>query len=193
MAPAQEPPPEGPVGSFLCPPGYAGPTGLRALAREGSALTEAARFVRHSARQRRHRRRTPYALRAPEQGLDPVVLVPGFLAGDGTLSLMSRHLRARGYRTYRSLMHANVGCTQEASQTLERRIEAIVCKRGRPVRIVGTASVVCWPGGWQAADPTSWVESSLWGAPCWPRALPTPCCSSTSRCWPGCSALVSAQ
>ena len=50
---------------------------------------------------------------------------------------MSRHLRGLGYRTYRSTMHANVGCTREASEVLERRIEAIAAKRGRKVTIVG--------------------------------------------------------
>src|SRR3954451_13013993 len=128
---------DSPLGSFLCPPGYAGPTGLRALARESSAVSEAARLVRRKALQRLHLRATPYASTAPEAGMDPVVLVPGFLAGDGTMSLMSRHLRALGYRTYRSLMHANVGCSREASDTLERRIETIVLKRGRLVVIVG--------------------------------------------------------
>ncbi|MFP5253149.1 MAG: esterase/lipase family protein [Actinomycetes bacterium] len=126
-----------PVGSFLCPPGFVGPTGLRALAREGSAVTEAIRFVhRHAAAQRAHRRR-PYATRVPESGLQPVVLVPGFMAGDGSLALMARHLRRLGHRTYRSTMHANVGCTQDASDSLERRIEAIATKRDRKVTIVG--------------------------------------------------------
>jgi pimeloyl-ACP methyl ester carboxylesterase len=128
---------DSPLGSFLCPPGYAGPTGLRAIARETSAMSEAARFVRRSAQTRWQRRSTPYALRGPEHGLEPVVLVPGFMAGDGTLGLMSRYLRGLGYRTYRSTMHANVGCTMDASEALERRIEAITTKRGRKVTIVG--------------------------------------------------------
>jgi pimeloyl-ACP methyl ester carboxylesterase len=34
-------------------------------------------------------------------------------------------------------MHANVGCTREASEALERRLEAIALKRGRKVTIVG--------------------------------------------------------
>jgi pimeloyl-ACP methyl ester carboxylesterase len=59
------------------------------------------------------------------------------MAGDSSLGLMARHLRRLGYRTYRSLMHANVGCTQAASDTLERRIEAIAIKRDRKVTIVG--------------------------------------------------------
>jgi pimeloyl-ACP methyl ester carboxylesterase len=71
------------------------------------------------------------------RSVEPVVLVPGFMAGDSSLHLMSRYLRRLGYRTYRSTMHANVGCTQEASYALERRIEAIALKRERKVTIVG--------------------------------------------------------
>lgn len=126
-----------PVGSFLCPPGFTGPRGLRALAREGSAVSEAVRFVAHHSTARREHRRRPYATRLPEAGLQPVVLVPGFMAGDGSLGLMARHLRRVGHRTYRSTMHANVGCTQAASESLERRIEAIALKRDRKVTIVG--------------------------------------------------------
>jgi triacylglycerol lipase len=126
-----------PMGSFLCPPGFAGPTGLRAIAREGSVMAEAARFVRYDAQVRRRQRGLPYASRATQRALDPVVLVPGFLAGDGSLGLMARHLRGLGYRTYRSHMHANVGCTQSASAALEARIEQIAAKRDRRVTIVG--------------------------------------------------------
>ncbi len=126
-----------PLGAFLCPPGYKGPTGLRAIAREGSAVVEAARLVRRTADDRARRRRSPYASLTPLRSVEPVVLVPGFMAGDSTLMLMSRHLRKLGYRTYRSTMHANVGCTQEASYALERRIEAIAIKRERKVSIVG--------------------------------------------------------
>ena len=126
-----------PLGAFLCPSGFEGPKGLRALAREGSAVVEAARLVRRTAEDRARGRRTPYASMKPVRAVDPVVLVPGFMAGDSTLLLLSRHLRKLGYRTYRSTMHANVGCTQEASYALERRIEAIAMKRDRKVTVVG--------------------------------------------------------
>jgi len=126
-----------PLGSFLCPPGYAGPSGLRAIAREGSVVSEGARYVRRSARDRLCRRDTTSTLRAAERDLEPVVLVPGFLAGDGSLGLMSRHLRSLGYRTYRSSMHANIGCTMAASESLERRIEAIAERRDRKVTLIG--------------------------------------------------------
>ncbi|HZJ04949.1 MAG TPA: alpha/beta fold hydrolase [Nocardioidaceae bacterium] len=126
-----------PLGSFLCPPGYAGPSGLRAIGREASAVFEVGRLARRATSDRVHRRDTPYASRIAVRSPDPVVLVPGFMAGDSSLHLMSRHLRKLGFRTYRSTMHANVGCTQEASHALERRVEAIAIKRDRKVTIVG--------------------------------------------------------
>lgn len=126
-----------PLGTFLCPPGFAGPRGVRAIARESSAVVETARLVRRTAGDRLARRRTPYATRCATHTGDPVVLVPGFMAGDSSLLLMSRHLRRLGHRTYRSTMHANVGCTQAASTALEQRIEAIAIKRERRVTIVG--------------------------------------------------------
>jgi triacylglycerol lipase len=50
---------------------------------------------------------------------------------------MAHGLRRLGYRTYRSAMHANVGCTQDAADALEQRIETITARRGRKVSIVG--------------------------------------------------------
>jgi pimeloyl-ACP methyl ester carboxylesterase len=66
-----------------------------------------------------------------------VLLVPGFLAGDGTLSTLSRSLRQEGFRTYRSHIRANVGCTVTGSRLLEQRLEAIVQRRGERAWVVG--------------------------------------------------------
>ena len=67
----------------------------------------------------------------------PVVLVPGFLAGDGTLRPMARVLREHGYRTYRSAIRVNAGCTLDAVAQLETRLESIALRRGGRVQIVG--------------------------------------------------------
>lgn len=128
---------DSPLGAFLSPSGYAGPSGLRAIVRESSAVLEAGRLVRRTACERMHGRVTPDATVPLLRALDPVLLVPGFMAGDATLLMMSRHLRRLGYRTYRSTMHANVGCSQDASHALERRVEAIATRRERKVSIVG--------------------------------------------------------
>lgn len=123
------------VGTFLLPEGFASP-GLAAVLREGSVVGEAGRHVLWAAGQRRVHRATPYAARAAERGA-PVVLVPGFLAGDASLALMSRSLRRRGYRTYRSLIGVNAGCTVAAAAQLEARIEAIAQRREARVHLVG--------------------------------------------------------
>jgi triacylglycerol lipase len=67
----------------------------------------------------------------------PVLLVPGFLAGDGTLATMTRWLRANGYWTRRAGIRANVGCSQEACRRIEDRLEALAERTGQPVAIIG--------------------------------------------------------
>jgi triacylglycerol lipase len=124
------------LGSFLLPDGFQRPRPLAVL-REGSVVLEAGRFAIDSLDERRRRRRTSYAARSRSRTEEPVILVPGFMAGDGTLHAMSRTLRRRGFRTYRSHIRANVGCTLTAAAELETRIESIAIKRGTRVRIVG--------------------------------------------------------
>jgi pimeloyl-ACP methyl ester carboxylesterase len=125
------------MGDFVGPVFFLGRRGLRALSREGCAALVAARFVRRSRADRRSRGGAPYAGPGRPLGLEPVLLVPGFMAGDATLAGMAAMLRHAGYRTYRSQIHVNVGCTREAADRLERRLESIVIRRGRKVSIVG--------------------------------------------------------
>ena len=68
---------------------------------------------------------------------DPVLLIPGFMAGDPTLKAMSSMLRRHGFRTYRAQIRVNVGCTREAAGLLEHRLETIATRRNRKVTIVG--------------------------------------------------------
>jgi triacylglycerol lipase len=124
------------LAEFLLPEGFVAPAAAAVL-REGSAVVEIGRFALRAAGDRRVRRDTPYAVRAAARLGDPVLLVPGFLAGDGTLGLMARALRARGFRTYRSHIHANVGCTRSAADELEARLESIAMRRDSRVQIVG--------------------------------------------------------
>jgi pimeloyl-ACP methyl ester carboxylesterase len=126
-----------PLGSFLLPTGFDGPAGIRALARETSTIVEAGRLVRRTRADRRARALLPYAGSHRVTAHDPVLLVPGFLAGDATLKAMSTFLRQQGFRTYRSQIHVNAGCTREAADRLERRIETIAIRRNRKVTIVG--------------------------------------------------------
>jgi triacylglycerol lipase len=67
----------------------------------------------------------------------PVLLIPGFLAGDGTLATMARWLRANGYWTRRAGIRANVGCSQDACERIEERLEELAERTGQPVAIIG--------------------------------------------------------
>jgi triacylglycerol lipase len=135
-SPHERHPLQHPLGSFLLPPGFHPPRALAVL-REGSVVLEAGRFAVGSLEERRRHWATAYAAPAGPRTADPVILVPGFMAGDTTLRAMSRTLRGRGFRTYRSHIHANVGCTLTAAAELETRIESIAIKRDSRVRIVG--------------------------------------------------------
>jgi len=124
------------VAGFLTPAGFCQPAAAAVL-REGSIVREVGRYAMHSVSASGIRRRTPYASRPSARLGDPVLLVPGFLAGDGSLLLLSRALRREGLRTYRSDIRVNVGCTLAAAAQLEERLEEIAQRRGSRVQIVG--------------------------------------------------------
>lgn len=123
------------MAAFLTPEGFSQPS-VSAVLREGSVLTEAGRYAVRALGCRGARWRTPWGSHAARVA-EPVLLVPGFLAGDASLGPMSRTLRRQGFRTYRADIRANVGCTLAAAAQLEERLEEIAQRRGSRVRIVG--------------------------------------------------------
>ena len=127
---------DGALAPFLLPDGFTKPR-VRAVLQEASVVAEAGRYALATREARRTRRATPYSGRRTVRTSDPAILVPGFMAGDATLAFMARTLGQRGFRTYRSHIHANVGCTLNAAAQLESRLESIVLRRGTRVQIVG--------------------------------------------------------
>ncbi len=73
--------------------------------------------------------------RAPErvEGAPPVLLVPGFLAGDVSLLVLASWLRRRGHRVVASGIRLNVGCSGIALRSLERRLQSL----GSPAVLIG--------------------------------------------------------
>jgi pimeloyl-ACP methyl ester carboxylesterase len=67
----------------------------------------------------------------------PVLLIPGFLAGDGSMATMTRWLRAAGYHTRRAGIRANVACSEHACARLEKRLEGFAEATGERVAIIG--------------------------------------------------------
>jgi triacylglycerol lipase len=66
-----------------------------------------------------------------------VLLIPGFMAGDGSLGTMTQWLRSAGWRTKRAGMRANVACSEVACMRLEERLEALAERTGQRITIIG--------------------------------------------------------
>jgi triacylglycerol lipase len=67
----------------------------------------------------------------------PVLLIPGFLAGDGSLTVMAEWLRRMGHAPHQSGIRINVDCSNRCLLGLERRLERVAERSGRSVAIVG--------------------------------------------------------
>ena len=75
--------------------------------------------------------------RVPDGGGLPVMVIPGFMAGDPSLSMLRRWLRRSNYWTCASQIRFNVDCTRSAVERLERRLVEFTDRMGRPTAIVG--------------------------------------------------------
>jgi triacylglycerol lipase len=67
----------------------------------------------------------------------PILLMPGFLAGDSSLSVMRGWLGRIGYEPHASGIRSNVDCSDRAVDVLERRLEAIAAASGRKAALIG--------------------------------------------------------
>ncbi len=67
----------------------------------------------------------------------PVLLIPGFMAGDASLSTMARWLRRCGYRVELSGIRWNVGCADRILAGLKVRLDRLHETTGQPVAMVG--------------------------------------------------------
>jgi pimeloyl-ACP methyl ester carboxylesterase len=65
------------------------------------------------------------------------MLIPGFLAGDTSLTRMAVWLRTGGYELARSGITWNTGCMEPTVISLERRLERAVERTGKPALVVG--------------------------------------------------------
>jgi pimeloyl-ACP methyl ester carboxylesterase len=73
----------------------------------------------------------------PDGAGRPVLLIPGFLAGDASLATMTQWLRQNGYHTRRAGIRMNVGCSSDAIDRLEERVEEFAALTGERVALIG--------------------------------------------------------
>ncbi len=68
---------------------------------------------------------------------EPVMLIPGFMAGDGSLFELHRWLKRIGYRSYLSNIAWNNDCPDRTAKMLATRLERIRREHGVKVRVIG--------------------------------------------------------
>ena len=67
----------------------------------------------------------------------PVLLIPGFLAGDDSLAVMTQWLRRTGHHTRKAGMRSNIDCSEAGVARLGERLETLAETSGRRVAIIG--------------------------------------------------------
>jgi pimeloyl-ACP methyl ester carboxylesterase len=72
-----------------------------------------------------------------DAGGQPVLLIPGFMAGDDSLGLMTQWLRRTGHHTRKAGIRSNVDCSSVAVKRLAERLECLAEATGQRVAIVG--------------------------------------------------------
>jgi triacylglycerol lipase len=79
------------------------------------------------------------ALKPPRRqaGAPPVLLIPGFMAGDASLAVMRRWLTRRGHRVAMSGILANVDCAERVVSRLEMRLQDLADECDSPVVVIG--------------------------------------------------------
>jgi pimeloyl-ACP methyl ester carboxylesterase len=79
----------------------------------------------------------PLLTRAPRGDGHPVLLLPGFMANEGTLVALKLFLQNRGYEVEAWGFGRNVGFTNRHASALEQKIRYMHHKSGRKVSLVG--------------------------------------------------------
>ncbi len=76
-------------------------------------------------------------LRRPSRDAQPVMLIPGFMAGDSSLTIMRSWLRSRGHRVSMSGLRLNAGCAEEIISRLQPKLRELAERREEPVVVIG--------------------------------------------------------
>ncbi|MGH9343568.1 MAG: esterase/lipase family protein [Terriglobia bacterium] len=78
-----------------------------------------------------------YGSGVPHGNGEPVLLIPGFFAGDWSMAPMARWLKRIGYRPYHSGINLNLGCPREKAERLHWRVKAIADETGMALTVIG--------------------------------------------------------
>jgi len=79
----------------------------------------------------------PTLARAPKGDGHPVLLLPGFAAGDATLEPLRLYLRSRNYEVETWGLGKNVGFNRRYAKVIEQKVRYVHHKSGRKVSLLG--------------------------------------------------------
>jgi triacylglycerol lipase len=96
---------------------------------------------------------------------EPILLIPGFTAGDWTLGVMARWLKRIGYRPYLSGIDLNIGCPKRKIELVGWRVEKIANESGMRVALIGHSLGGVLARGVAAASPKRVSRVVALGAP----------------------------
>jgi triacylglycerol lipase len=107
------------------------------------------------------------ALRSPRRREDapPVLLIPGFMAGDASLGVLRHWLRRRGHRVAMSGMLVNVGCAERLVSRLEEQLERLTEDCERPAVVIGQSRGGTFARALAVRHPDSVCGLAMLGSP----------------------------
>jgi triacylglycerol lipase len=73
----------------------------------------------------------------PRGNGEPILLIPGFLAGDWSLFILGEWLNRLGYQVYYSGIDWNISCPQKTSTLLRWRLEYVAAETQQSVTLIG--------------------------------------------------------
>ncbi len=95
----------------------------------------------------------------------PVLLIPGFMAGDNSLTVMRSWLRGRGHRVEMSGMRFNAGCAEQIVSRLQEQLRDLAAACGEPVVLVGQSRGGALARSLAVREPDSVAALVMLGSP----------------------------
>lgn len=94
-----------------------------------------------------------------QAGALPVLLMPGFMAGDQSLGALRGWLRRRGSLTASAGLWLNIDCGERTVGAIEERLHRLAARAGHPVSSSARAAGVSWGACSPPAIQRRWAAS----------------------------------